>query len=762
MSNGLRGLTSDVAAQRLRETGPNAVPDRRPRALVAFLRKLSGPIPWMLEAALVLEVVLGKGIEAAVLVGLLLLNATVSFSHEHRAQGALDLLRTKLRVLARVRRDGSWTQIPADALVPGDAVHVRMGDFVPADLRLDEGDVLLDRSTLTGESAPVEARAGVTAAAGSVVRRGEATGEVVATGTRTVFGKTVSLVGQAQGKSHLEALILTMVKAFITLDGCLAVLVLGVGLWNGAPFVEIVPFVLMLLLASVPVALPAMFTLATAVGSAELARRNVLVTRLAALEEMAALDVLCSDKTGTLTQNKLTLVAVTAVSEHSEQDVIRFAALASDSATQDPIDLAILEASRTVASEPLERIELLPFDPATKRAEALVRRAGVEWRVIKGAPAAVLALLPPGRDFAPEVLAMAQPGRRVLAVAAGPRSDPRMVGFIGLLDPPREDSKAVVARLRELGLRVVMVTGDSAATASATAAAIGIGSRVSTNAEAEPSSFDALAGILPEDKFRLVRSLQSAGHVVGMTGDGVNDAPALEQADVGIAVASAVDVAKSAASIVLTEPGLAGVLSAIEVGRRIYQRMLTYTLNMSVKKLEIPVFLAVGFFFLETYVITPRLLLLLMVTNDLSTMTLASDHVVPSPRPERWKGRALVLGALGISLPWLAFLITAVEAGRRLAGLSPDASQTFAFLSLVFMGQANVYLVRERRHLWQSMPGRWTLIASVVTIGIVSTFATSGVLMAPVPLLVVLALLASVVTFTVALDVVKVTVFERL
>jgi H+-transporting ATPase len=631
-----------------------------------------------------------------------------------------------------------------------------MGDVVPADVRLFAGGVLLDRSMLTGESVPTDAGAGAIAAAGSMVRRGEATGEVIATGTRTVFGRTVSLVEEAEAQSHLQELILTMVKAFVTLDGVLALLVLGMALSRGERLVDVAPFVLMLLIASVPVALPAMFTLATAIGAAELTRKGVLVTRLAALEEVAAVDVLCSDKTGTLTHNTLALVAVAPVGAHSARDVVELAALASDPATQDPIDLAILEAARANAVPSADRIAIVPFDPGTKRAEALVRRDGTDWRVMKGAPSAIGGLLgADDGDFASEVARIAAQGCRVLAVAAGPREALRMIGFVGLLDPPRADAKTVVARLEDLGLRVIMVTGDAAPTAAAVAEAIGIGARVATRPDADPASFDALAGLFPEDKFRLVRSLQKAGHVVGMTGDGVNDAPALKQADVGIAVASAVDVAKSAASLVLTEPGLGGVLAAIEVGRRIYQRMLTYTLNMSVKKLQIPVFLALGFVMFERYVVTPRLLLLLMVANDLSTMTLASDRVRPSPRPERWEGRALVTAAFGIALPWLAFLVATFDLGCRHAALSLGASQTFAFLALVFVGQANVYLVRERRHLWHSRPGTWTLVASVSTVLAASACATLGVLMERIPPLVVLELLTAVIGFTVGLDFVK-------
>ncbi|HVY45090.1 MAG TPA: HAD-IC family P-type ATPase, partial [Minicystis sp.] len=391
----LRGLTSAEASARLLRFGPNAAAPRRRRPVVAFLRRFWGPVPLMLEAALLLEVALGKHVEAAILVALLLSNALVSFAHARRAQDALELLRSKLRVPARVLRDGAWASIPADGLVQGDVVHVRMGDLVPADVRLLEGDVLLDRSMLTGESAPVEARTDDVASAAAVVRRGEATGEVVATGARTAFGKTVSLVDEAQSKSRLEALVLAMVKAFVAIDGLLALVVLAVAIARGSPLVEVVPFVLMVLVASVPVALPAMFTLATAVGSAELARAGVLVTRLAALEEVAGLDVLCVDKTGTLTENALTLVAVAPLDGRPEREVVALAALASDPATQDPIDLAILAAADRDAVAAFDRAELVPFDPATKRAEARLVRGGEAWRVVKGAPAVVAALGPP-------------------------------------------------------------------------------------------------------------------------------------------------------------------------------------------------------------------------------------------------------------------------------------------------------------------------------------------------------------------------------
>ncbi len=758
----VHGLTGAEATQRLRESGPNAIPEHRPRPALALVRKLWGPVPWMLEVALALEIALGRGVEAALLAVLLALNALVSFSHEHRAQKALDLLRAKLHVLARVYRDGVWSRVPAESLVRGDLVHVRMGDLVPADLELVDGDLLLDESTLTGESAPIEAGAGRKAPAGAIVRRGEATGEIVATGARTTFGRTVSLIGTAGGRSHLDDLILAMVRAFVGLDVVLAAVVLAVALARHQPPIEIVPFVLMVLIASVPVALPAMSTLATALGSAELAHRGVLVTRLAALEEIAAVDILCSDKTGTLTKNELALVAVKPAPGHTESEVVQLAAAASDASTQDPLDVAILSAAK--AQTPLEarRISLVPFDPATKRAEATLERGGVEWKVTKGAYAIVSTLAGGDGALAAEVDELAARGCRVLAVAAGPTGQMRLVGLLGLLDPPRDDSRAVVDRLRELGVRVVMVTGDAGPTARSVAREVGLGDRVATRPDADPSSFDVLAGVLPEHKLQLVASLQRARHVVAMTGDGVNDAPALEQADVGVAVSSAVDVAKSAAGVVLTHPGLSGVLAGIETGRRIFQRMLTYTLNMSVKKLQIPVFLAIGFLAFERFVVSPRLLLLLVLTNDLSTMALASDRAEPSPRPERWNGRALVLGAFGIAVPWLAFILGVVEITPRVVALSAAQAQTVAFLGLAFAGQANVYLVRERRHLWRSLPGRWVVVSSLVTTALVAALAVGGVFMAPIDARLVLLLLGSVVVFTLALDLAKAWLFARL
>ena len=756
------GLTAAQAAERLQQYGANRVEEPRQHPALAVLSKLSGPVPWMLEASLALEAVLRKWTEAVIIAVLLVLNAILAFSQEQRAHDALLLLRRRLTVTARARRDGRWTQIQAEDVVPDDVLHVRMGDLVPADLRLIEGDVLLDQSSLTGESAPVEARGGSPAYSGAVVRRGEATGIVTATGSRSYFGRTAELVQLAKSASHLERLVVGIVKYLIVLDAILAAAVAVVALGRSMPVLEVVTFVLMLLVASVPIALPATFTLASALGAMDLASRGVLVTRLPAIEEAAAMQVLCSDKTGTLTQNRLSLAAFRSTSSEGDPELLRLAALASDDATQDPLDLAILRAADERGErERADRLRFVPFDPATKRAEALVRRNDRVVRVVKGAPQALAALADHPPDLERAVGELASSGHRILAVAAGSEGGPlRLAGLLGFIDPPRPDSQALLDSLRKLGVRVVMVTGDALATARAVAQQLGVGDRVCTRDDlGHPLDCDVVAGVLPEDKYHLVQALQKAGHVVGMTGDGVNDAPALKQAEVGIAVDSAADVAKAAASIVLTRPGLAGVVAAVETGRCIYQRMLTYTLNKIIKTIEISLFLSIGFFVTGALVTTPRLILLLLLTNDIVTMSIARDHVSPSPKPDRWKVRSLVTSAGGLAIAWLAFSLGTLLIGRYAVHLAVPSLQTLAFLVLVFGGQANVYLVRERRRFWSSRPSFWMLGATIADVLFVTVLASAGVLMAPVPFPVVIVSLLGAFAMLLVLDAGKALLF---
>jgi len=763
------GLSDAEAGRRLREFGPNTVPVEKRHPLRALLLKFWAPVPWMLEAAVVLEIALGKIDEAAVITALLVLNAVLAFAQESRADRALALLRGRLSALARVRRDGRWQVIAAGELVPGDAIHLRLGDIVPADVRVGAGEMLLDQSALTGESLPVEAAGGATAYAGSTVRRGEATGEVTATGTRTYFGRTAELVRTAKTVTHLEGLIFTIVRYLVALDVALVVTLLAYAIVTGLPLSDTLPFALVLLVASVPAALPATFTLAQAFGAQELARRGVLFTRLSAIEEAAAMDVLATDKTGTITENRLTLAALEPSAAHTEDELLRLAALASDDATQDPIDLAVLAAARARGAlrDAPGRLSFVPFDPSTKRSEALVHEGDVRLRVVKGAPLAVAALMAGTSDLGPATQRLASGGQRVIAVAAGPEGALELAGLLALRDPPREDSAQLIASLRALGVRVIMVTGDGLETARAVAAQVGIGGRASAadalrEAEAPPAlDYDVYAGVLPEDKFNLVRALQRAGHVVGMTGDGVNDAPALKQAEVGIAVASATDVAKASASAVLTNPGLAEVVAAVETSRRIYQRMLTYTLNKIVKTIEIAVFLSVGVMLSGVFVVTPLLMVLLLFTNDFVTMSIATDRVSFSPQPDRWQVPELMRTAAALAAVILTLSFTVFFFGRDWLHLPLAQLQTLVFVMLVLSGQGTVYVVRERRHFWHSRPSAWLLAATAADIALVGYLALNGIFMAPVAPALLAGLAAAVLALLFALDFLKLRILRQ-
>jgi H+-transporting ATPase len=765
--NVFRGLTTAAAKQRLAQYGPNGIADEKRHRLRDFLRKFWSPVPWMLEATIALQLTLGKRDEASVIAVLLLVNALLGFFQESRANQALALLKKRLDIRARILRDGQWQTLPALELVPGDIVHLRMGDLVPADLRLYEGQVQLDQSSLTGESLPVEATTGTAVFSGSLVTRGEASGEVTATGSQTRFGKTAELVRTAKTASHLETMIFGIVKYLVIIDIVLVIALLIYALMTGLPLAEVAPFSLILLVASVPVALPATFTLATALGAQELAKRGVLVTRLSAIEEAAAMDVLASDKTGTITENRLTLAALKPASGIDEQALLRFAALACDAATQDPIDLAILAAAQqrqALATAP-KRLRFIPFDPQTRRSETWFEEAGNTRRAIKGA-ALEIAAMANGGHIEAEVEALAASGYRVLGVAFGDESALQFAGLVALEDPPRHDAAMLIDNLRQLGVKVLMVTGDGAATAKTVATAVGIGERVCPAGQLTKMPADSLtdcdvfAQMFPEDKFRLVATLQQAGHVVGMTGDGVNDAPALKQAEAGIAVSNATDVAKAAASLVLTNPGLVDVVAAVETSRRIYQRMLTYTLNKIIKTLEIAIFMSVGVMLTGVFVITPLLIVLLLFTNDFVTMSIATDRVEFSRQPERWRVSNLLRTATPLAILVLMLSFAVFFIGRDGLHLPLPQLQTLIFVMLVFTGLGNVYLVRERRHFWQSRPSRWLLVSTFVDIVIVCTLATRGMLMAPVAPVLIGGLALGVAIYLIVVDYLKVRLFR--
>ena len=762
------GLTNAEARLRLDKSGPNSMPDVASNPLRMAFDKFWAPVPWMLEAATVLELSLGKYVEAAIIAALLAFNAVLGFLQESRAQATLTALKSKLAFNASVRRDGAWVILPAANLVQGDMIKLSLGAVVPADVRLTGGNVLLDQSMLTGESLPVEAASGAETYAGTLVKRGEATAEVTAIGAHTKFGRTAELIRAAHVTSSQQNAVFRVVRNLAACNGFVIVLMLLYAHFLHMPVADIVPLALTGILASIPVALPATFTLAAALGARALAALGVLPTRLSAVDEAASMDVLCADKTGTLTRNELAVTSVYAVSGVSEPWVLTLAALASSEAGEDPVDAAIrTETARRKVPNAPGRTGFVPFDPANKRSEAsFVDSSGVAQRVMKGAVSAIVGLAPiPAAASAAEKDFEAR-GFRVLAVASGPANAMKFVGLIALSDPAREDSPGLVTALHGLGIRVVMVTGDAAATAATVAHSVGLTGAVCP-AGPIPSGptlnqFSIFAGVLPEGKYQLVKALQATHHIVGMCGDGANDAPALRQAQIGIAVSTATDVAKSAAGMVLTTPGLAGIVAAVNEGRLTFQRILTYTLNSITKKIVQVLFLATALVMTGQAILTPMLMVIIMITGDFLGMSLTTDHVRPAAAPNSWKIRELTFAGILMGLGELLFCTSILAFGKYSLRLDLDHLRSLAFLVIVFGNQATTYNNRERRRLWSSRPSRWVAISSMADVLIASTLSLAGILMTPLPIPVVLGTLAAAAAFAVIFDFVKVPAFRRL
>ena len=763
-----KGLTSDEARVHLERDGPNAMPDTSAHPLRSALAKFWAPVPWLLEASIVLEIALQKYDEAAVIAGLLAFNAALAYFQESRAQATLAALKSRLALNASVQRDGVWKTVPAAELVCDDLVKLSLGSVVAADVHLTGGSVELDQSMLTGESLPIEAGPGADTYAGALVRRGEATAVVTATGARTKFGRTAELVRTAHGVSTQQSAVLKIVRN-LAIFNSMVILAMGAYAYTHAmPWSEIVPLLLTSVLAAIPVALPATFTLAAAVGARALAKQGVLPTRLSTVDEAASINVLCSDKTGTLTRNELSVTSVRPMPGFDESRVLGMAALASSEGGQDPVDTAIrLAASHNPASGLPKLATFVPFDPVKKTSEATATDAkGSSERIIKGAFTAVVALTAPSPAAASMVDELEKQGFRVLAVAAGSSADLQITGLIALSDPPRADSSALISELHSLGVRMVMVTGDAPVTAAIVAHAVGLNGAVcppgKLPAGLKPEDFAVFAGILPEGKYDLVKAFQKNGDAVGMCGDGANDAPALRQAQIGIAVSTATDVAKSAAGAVLTEPGLGGIVSAVKEGRITFQRILTYTLNSVMKKILQVLLLAVGLVMTGRAVLTPMLMVIVMITGDFLSMSLTTDRVRPSKMPNSWQiGRITGAGVI-LGVCFLAFSTALLAVGKFQLHLDIAALQTLCVVGIVFGSQATTYVIRGRQYLWGLRPSAWLVVSSVADVLVISTLAALGIAMAPLPVAIIAGEFAAAVAFGALLDVAKIPIFARL
>ena len=673
------GLTGDEAARRLDRYGPNAIEEKRINPLVRFLSFFWGPIPWMIEVAAALSALVRHWEDFIIIAVMLLLNAGVGFWEEFKADNAIEALKQNLALRSRVLRDGQWREVEAKTLVPGDVVLVQLGNIIPADLKLAAGEYLtVDQSALTGESLPVDKKAGDLAYAGSIVRMGEMKGVVVATGMNSYFGRTAKLVETAQARSHFQQAVLKIGNFLILITLGLVALIVMVALFRGDPLVETILFALILTVAAIPVALPAVLSVTMAVGASVLARMKAIVSRLVAIEEMAGMDVLCSDKTGTLTKNQLALGKPVVFSGRDEHDLVLSAALASRTEGADTIDAAILAALGDPSELKAYRVvHFKPFDPVSKRTEAEISRDNTTFKVSKGAPQVILELVDPDAATCAQadhkVEELAAGGFRTLGVArTDAQGEWKFIGLLPMSDPPRDDSASTIATARRMGLQVRMVTGDNLAIAREISRELALGPNIviagdlfSGNQAAESERIEAADGfaqVFPEHKFKIVKSLQAAGHIVGMTGDGVNDAPALKQADVGIAVSGATDAARAAADLVLTAPGLSVIATAIEEARKIFERMNSYAIYRISETVRVLLFMTLSIIVFNFYPVTAVMIVLIAVLNDFPIMMIAYDNAPVAERPVRWDMQRVltissVLGVLGVIASFGLFLI---------------------------------------------------------------------------------------------------------
>ena len=746
------GLSQAEAQKRLAQYGPNEIEEKQTNLFLTFLTYFWGPIPWMIEAAVILSAVARHWPDFAIILLLLLANAVVGFWEEHQAGNAIAALKARLAITARVKRDGTWITPAARELVPGDVLRLRLGDIVPADARLLEGDPIeVDQSALTGESLPATRKAGEAVFSGSIVRQGEVTAMVYATGANTYFGRTAQLVQEAHTVSHFQRAVLKIGDYLIILAVAMVAVIIAVATFRGDPILTTLQFALVLTVAAIPVAMPTVLSVTMAVGARLLARREAIVTRLAAIEELAGVDVLCADKTGTLTQNTLTLGDPFGVDGIPAEHVVLNAALASRADNKDPIDLAVLGGLKDDrALTGYQVVHFQPFDPVHKRTEATVKGTdGKEFKVAKGAPQVILELSANTNEVAPAVAqavnAFASRGFRSLGVARAEADGPwQFLGVLPLFDPPREEARATIATARQMGVTVKMVTGDALAIAKETAKKLGMGAAIldaggfgetkhhETAQLAESiEKADGFAQVFPEHKFHIVDVLQQRDHIVGMTGDGVNDAPALKKADCGIAVSGATDAARAAASIVLLTPGLSVIIDAIKESRKIFQRMNSYAIYRIAETLRVLLFMTLAILIFNFYPLTAVMIVMLALLNDGAILSIAYDNVRYKDAPEAWNmpmvlGIATVLGVVG---PVAAFGLFYL--GDRVFHLDRPHLQTLMYLMLSVAGHLTIFLTRTRGPFWSIRPARILWAAVLGTQLVATVIAVYGLFMTP-------------------------------
>ena len=746
------GLTQEEAQKRLTQYGPNEIEEKKTNQFLKFLSYFWGPIPWMIEAAVILSAVARHWPDFGIILVLLLANSVVGFWEERQAGNAIEALKAKLAVKTRVKRDGKWVTPPARELVPGDVIRLRLGDIVPADARLLDGDpVDVDQSALTGESLPANRKPGDAVFSGSIIRQGEIGAMVYGTGVNTYFGKTAQLVQEAHTVSHFQKAVLKIGNYLIILAVALVAVIITVSLLRGDKILTTLQFALVLTVAAIPVAMPTVLSVTMAVGARLLAKKEAIVSRLVAVEELAGVDVLCADKTGTLTQNKLTLGDPFCVNNIPADQVILYGALASRAENNDTIDLAVLGGLKDKdALKGYDVVHFKPFDPVHKRTEATVKgKDGKTFKVTKGAPQVILELAANAGQVKPAVdkavNEFASRGFRSLGVAlADSKGQWQFLGVLPLFDPPREDAKATIETARQMGVKIKMVTGDALAIARETAKKLDMGTDILDagslgDAKKQETAAviksienaDGFAQVFPEHKFHIVDVLQKLGHIVGMTGDGVNDAPALKKADCGIAVSGATDAARAAAAIVLLTPGLSVIIDAIKESRRIFQRMNSYAIYRIAETLRVLFFMTLAILIFNFYPLTAVMIVMLALLNDGAILSIAYDNVHYKDQPEAWNmrmvlGISTVLGIMGVISAFGLFYL-----GERVFHLDRAHIQTLMYLKLSVAGHLTIFLTRTRGPFWSIRPARILWVAVLGTQIVATLIAVYGFFMTP-------------------------------
>ncbi|MBL7128850.1 MAG: plasma-membrane proton-efflux P-type ATPase [Ignavibacteria bacterium] len=754
LSSNEKGLTDTQAEERIKQYGYNEITGKKKNPIIKFLSYFWGPIPWMIEVAAILSAIINHWEDFWIIFALLLLNAIVGFWQEHKADNAIELLKKKLALKTRVLRNGKWMEEPAKVLVPGDVVRVRLGDIIPADIKLISGDYLqVDESALTGESLPVDKHVSAVAYTGSIIRQGEMNALVVSTAMNTFFGHTAELIAETKTKSHFQKAVIKIGNYLIVLAVALVTIIFLVALFRQESIIETLQFALVLTVAAIPVALPAVLSVTMAVGATVLSKKKAIVSKLIAIEEMAGMDVLCSDKTGTITKNELTVSEVEPFEKFLENELLLFAALASRAEDKDPIDDAILTKCKSIESfEKLlsgyKVLSFKPFDPISKRTEATLEgERNVKLKVTKGAPQVILSLIKNKAKLEKKVNelvnSLALKGYRALGVAKTEKSGNwKFVGLIPLFDPPREDSGETIKTAQSMGIDVKMVTGDHTSIAKEIAAKVNLGTNIYPASEILKRSdketerivekADGFSEVFPEHKYRIIEELQDAKHIVGMTGDGVNDAPALKKADAGVAVDGATDAAKSAADIVLTSPGLSVIIDALKESRKIFQRMSSYAIYRIAETIRVLFFITLSIIVFNFYPVTALMIVLIALLNDAPIMAIAYDNVKYSNEPEKWQMRVVLnmatfLGFLGVIFSFTVFYI-----GENVFHLLHGEVQSFIFLKLAVAGHLTIFLTRTRSYFWTIKPGAVLLWSAIVTKMLATLVAVYGWYISPI------------------------------